>query len=249
MTARALTANTLPPRMTLVAVRGASALADSAKIRFLQSSNGRSTVFHLFPAGLHFPPDAPCIKNPELWFSTDRRALKRAAEACEGCSALKECREYGEDMDWGVWGGVIRDKATEKKKIPPRKLEDAKVDKACLVCGVGLVASSFWRGLSPEDQERADFSVHAGHSLCGDCYRSESKAGRVPGPRTKKPPDPTPIGACLECGVVLVLENYWRSLTKEEKQESNFKPHRGLGMCSSCHGVKTYHQRKGSKNG
>ena len=73
-------------------------------------------MFHLFPAGLHFPPDAPCIKNPELWFSTDRRALKRAAEACEGCSALKECREYGEDMDWGVWGGVIRDKATEKKK-------------------------------------------------------------------------------------------------------------------------------------
>ena len=52
----------------------------------------------------------PCRVSqvPELWTSTEPHEQSAAAEACDGCPAIKQCRAYGlaHPNELGVYGGL-----------------------------------------------------------------------------------------------------------------------------------------------
>jgi hypothetical protein len=64
-------------------------------------------------------------KGPDPWFpgGTQGRTTERlvseqeAVELCERCPVRVECAEAGMREKWGVWGGVLRDRATTRRKV------------------------------------------------------------------------------------------------------------------------------------
>ena len=58
---------------------------------------------------MFFPPDDSPVK---------RQLYKQAKEICSKCEVLLQCREYGKDEDYGVWGGT-----TPKERRDARRKE------------------------------------------------------------------------------------------------------------------------------
>jgi len=50
----------------------------------------------------------PCMRQPDLWFSSDPDDQYEAAAACGFCPLRAECRPVGDGEIYGVWGGVLR---------------------------------------------------------------------------------------------------------------------------------------------
>lgn len=50
----------------------------------------------------------PCVVDPEPFTSDDRAERVEAAESCQWCPALEECRTYADAQGekWHVWAGV-----------------------------------------------------------------------------------------------------------------------------------------------
>lgn len=46
--------------------------------------------------------------DPAIFFSENPADLTRARAVCAGCPVRVECRQEGEEMNWGVWGGTVR---------------------------------------------------------------------------------------------------------------------------------------------
>lgn len=68
------------------------------------------------------PVARPCEKNPERWFSSDRKQQQIAVSYCKRCPLLPQCQEYAleEHPSHGVWGGLTeKDRATLSGKVKP----------------------------------------------------------------------------------------------------------------------------------
>lgn len=64
--------------------------------------------------------DAPCRRDPDLWFSEDPEDVEAAKAACLAECPLERviaCMDYAFDNEitWGVWGGVSSEERVEKR--------------------------------------------------------------------------------------------------------------------------------------
>jgi hypothetical protein len=84
------------------------------------------SIIELTALDLDATPSSPwavCVlEGGELWTSSERKHREQAAELCQACPILVECRQAALDRGerWGTWGG--RDLETEYRKREPRKL-------------------------------------------------------------------------------------------------------------------------------
>lgn len=60
----------------------------------------------------------PCLKDANVWLSEDLDDQEQAAEACGGCSALDECRNYvtNHAEPSGVWAGMTPTQRSRRKR-------------------------------------------------------------------------------------------------------------------------------------
>lgn len=64
-----------------------------------------------------------CANDPDLWFSDHKTERRRAIELCHTCPLIRECREYGQTQEFGVWGGVLRTPDVNKPGYAHRQEE------------------------------------------------------------------------------------------------------------------------------
>jgi WhiB family redox-sensing transcriptional regulator len=90
---------------------------------------------HILLEGILAPPDrdgAACAGvDPELFFPDRGDSGERAVAICHSCPHLAECREYGMDEEYGIWGGLTeRNRARVK-----RGQEPVNIGRPCRGCG------------------------------------------------------------------------------------------------------------------
>ena len=113
------------------------------------------------PAWTH---DAPCRRDPDLWFSEDPADVEAAKAACLAECPLRRviaCMDYSFDNNiiWGVWGGVSRDE---------------RVEKTCGSCGEAKLLGEFWNDKHSPDGRHAD---------CRACAAEANRRWRAAQPR------------------------------------------------------------------
>jgi WhiB family redox-sensing transcriptional regulator len=63
--------------------------------------------------------------TPDLWFSDDRAEKLAAKAVCLSCPFKRECEEYGEGQEFGIWGGVDRSAGYRARRVTTAERKSA----------------------------------------------------------------------------------------------------------------------------
>lgn len=77
---------------------------------------------------------APCghVPDPDIFFPDKGGSPREAQKICKSCPVKKECREYGADERFGVWGGRHNTRPRGGRLHPVEPL----AERSCIgVCG------------------------------------------------------------------------------------------------------------------